>query len=209
MTKEEIRSLVKNSLQKYDKTARYHDRVLDAVIEKVLSLFYHYIFVIDPLSIQRYTKRYGDAVLYAITYNASSDYYYMSYPETVIPLPDKASGVRRIDTRSGSHVIFYPMDIREVDLVRNGSYFNTVTQKVGYVVTQDRIEFYNMTAAMAAVGVVLDLLIPFSKYSDTDVVLIPEITDSEGNNFLDVVVKELGTIPPVDLADTNADIKEK
>lgn len=205
MIKQEIRSVVRNLLPKIDQTNKYQDRFLDACIEKVLAQWYNYIFTIDPLSLQRYCKRYGGTTTITVSQDLNANIYYSTYPATFIPFPDKASGVRRITTRQQGGIAFYPMDEREVELASGGSYFNSLTSKIGYVVTQDRIEFYKMTAAVAATGVRMDIVIPFSVYAETDTVLIPEMQDDQGNTFFDAVLKMLSIIQPPDTRDDNAD----
>jgi hypothetical protein len=101
------------------------------------------------------------------------------------------------------------MDAREADLI-----FNTdvavVSSKIGYRTRQDtRVDYWNMSSAVRATGVRLDLLIPFSVYADDDVVLIPELSEKEGGTFIQRVLKELQIVPPADLEDTNAPAKEQ
>jgi hypothetical protein len=103
------------------------------------------------------------------------------------------------------------MDFREMDLIPNGCYFNTINKKIGYAVNQDRIEYYNMLASVETVGVRMDLIIPFSKYEEEDEVKIPEIVEITGTNyqkksetFMDRVMAILSSVAPVDLADNNA-----
>jgi hypothetical protein len=68
-----------------------------------------------------------------------------------------------------------------------------------------------MSAAIAAQGVRMDLVIPFSRYAEDDEVKIPEITEITGTNyqkksetFMDRVMAILAMSPPVDLKDDNA-----
>jgi hypothetical protein len=213
MIKSEIRSVIRNILPKIDKLNMYHDVFIDACIEKVIANLYEEVWRMNPLNLQRYTKQFGytSASAYTPTLDTgNTGLYYVAYPEKIIPFQDKASGVRRINSLTQGGLRFLPMDAREVDLVMNGSYFKSLTSvvsstsKVGYVVTQDRIEFYNMTAAIAAAKIRMDLIIPFSKYAETDVVLIPEIADRAGETFVDKVLKILGVIKPVDIKDDNA-----
>jgi len=207
MIKKEIRSLIFNELPKLDKTNKYHPRVIDAAIEKVLAEMYNDVFKTSPLGLQRFTKTY--TVTPPIFADATTGLYTITLPAAIIPFPDKASGVRRISTYAQGGLTFFPMDAREVDFVMSGSNVNTVTAKIGYIVSQTQIEFYNMTAAIATVGVRTDLVIPFSVYIDTDTVHVPEVTDQQGNTFIDRVLKVLGVIPPVDLMDDNRDEVQK
>lgn len=205
MTKAEIRSLIKNLLPKFSQGSEYHNEVIDRAIEKVINHLYYETFLKNPLALQRYTKRYGTTTTIAVTLDAIAGIYYSNYPTGVnpVPMPDRASGVRRITQRAQGGIKFYPMDIREMELVMNGSYFDTITSKIGYVITQDRIEYYGMTAPIAAIGVRMDILCPFSDYGDTEQVNIPEMPDSQGQIFTDMVLKVLGVIVPQETVDDN------
>ena len=206
MIKSEIRSTVKNSLQKYDKTARYHDRVLDAVIEKTLNELYTEVFIANPLTLQRYTKGYGYTTPLIIMYEAVTGIYYTILPENIVPFNDKASGVRRIAPATQIGTSFFPMDQREWDLATKGVQSSKVKDGIGYIVNFARVEYYGITSNIITSGVRMDLIIPFSEYGDANVVLIPEHLDDGKRGFIDRVVARLVTIPPVDLKDDN---KEK
>jgi hypothetical protein len=209
MRKDEIRSLVKNHLPKLDKTAKFHDRVIDACVEKVINQLYTEIFKEDPLSIAKFTKQYGYTIPLTVSLEANTNIYYTTLPAMIVPIPDNASGVRRISTIAQGGFTFFPMDARGHDFILSGSYVNTITSKIGYLVNQTRIEYYHMSAAIQAVGVRADILVPFSVYADADTVLIPEITSKEGLPFVDMVIRVLMSLPPVDTLDNNEDVKQK
>jgi hypothetical protein len=88
-----------------------------------------------------------------------------------------------------------------MDALRSSSYFKEVTDKILYIVNQERVVYYGMTAAIAAEGVVMEVIQPFSQFDDTDTVYIPEFRDGEGMSFDDRVKRKLATIPPVDLSE--------
>jgi hypothetical protein len=205
MRRDEIRSLIRNSLPKIDKTNRWHDQYLNAAIEKALAQMYEDVWRMNPINLQRYTVGYGYTTPIVVSNEASTGIKYSDLPVSIIPFQDKASGVRRISTITQGRVAFFPMDFREMDLVANGSYFATATSRIGYAVNQTRVEYYNMSAAVQAIGVRMDLIIPFSKYDEDDEVKIPEIADMRTNEtFVDRVMKILKIAPPVDLKDDNA-----
>jgi hypothetical protein len=200
MRKDELRSLIKNVIPKEDV---FHDRVVDAAIEKVICELYLETFAVDSLSLQRYTVEHGITVPIAITYNNSKGLYYSDLPVAICPLPDKASGVRRISTKIHTGFTYFPIDKRELDLLSD-SYSGRTNYKVGYMVNQTTVEYYNMDAAMVALGVKMDILQPFSAYADTDTVLVPEIRDRQGADIVDRVVKILQTVQPFEQIDDNA-----
>jgi hypothetical protein len=211
MIKAEIRSMVFNVLPKYDKTSKYTFRFIDACIEKAINSMYNDVFMESPLNLQRYTKGYGYTTAITVSTEALTGVKYSTLPESIVPFQDKSSGVRRISTIAQGKIMFLPMDFREMDLVANGSFFSTITTKIGYAVNQSRIEYFGMTSAIQSAGVRMDLIIPFSKYAETDEVKIPEITMVTGTSlhmmketFMDRVLGILGLIRPVDLKDDNA-----
>jgi hypothetical protein len=208
MRKDEIRSLVINTLPKYDKVAKYHPRFIDASIEKVINILYTESFANDKLSLQKYTKQYGYTVPLTVSLEASTNLYYTTLPAMIVPIDDDASGVRRISTIAQGGFTFFPMDARGHDFIRSGSYVNTVTTKIGYSVNQTRIEYFNMSAAIVAQGVRADILVPFSVYADSDTVLIPETTDKNGIPFVDMVIRVLMSLPPTDMLDNNQNAKQ-
>jgi hypothetical protein len=204
MQKAEIRSLIKNSLLRLDRTNRWHDNYIDAAIEKTLARLYEEVWRINPNNLQRYTLGFGYTTPISVLTENTTGIKYSTLPTSIIPIQDKASGVRRISTMTQGMVMFLPMDFREMDLVADGSYFDTITSKIGYAVNQTRVEYYNMSVVVEAAGVRMDLIIPFSKYSETDEVKIPEINDLKNDEtFVDKVMKILMFAPPPDLTDEN------
>jgi hypothetical protein len=199
MLKAELRSLIKNVVPKEDV---FHDRVIDSAIETVIKELYWELFAVDPLALQRYTVEYGVTSAIAITYNNTKGLYYSTLPVAIVPIPDKASGVRRISTRLHIGFTYFPIGKRELDLLSD-SYSGRTNYKVGYMVNQDTVEYYNMDAAIAALGVKMDILQPFSAYADTDTVLIPEIRDRQGVDIVERVVKILQTVQPFEQIDHN------
>jgi hypothetical protein len=197
MIKSEIRSLVFNEAQRLDPKARYHARFLDAVIEKCLSEMLWELYALDPHYLQRFTV----TCISTVDYEAAASLYYTTLPVKIIPFPDKASGVRRVNTITQPSMRFYPADYREMDALRSSSYFKEVTDKILYIVTQERVVYYGMTAAIAAEGVIMEVIQPFSQFDDTDTVYIPEFRDGEGMSFDDRVKRKLMNIPPVDLSE--------
>jgi hypothetical protein len=211
MQKQEIRSILRNILPKIDKDNRFHDNVINAVCEKVLAQMLNEVWQVAPYSLEKYVKQYGYTTPIVVSLEPTTGIYYSNLPEPIIPFGDNASGVRRISQIRGGGVTFFPMSFSQIDLVSNGSYFNTTTAKIGYAVNQTRIEYFKMTTAIANVGVKMDLIIPFSKYAETDEVKIPEVADLRtGETFFDRAIKILGLTPKVDLLDDNtSDVKQK
>jgi hypothetical protein len=210
MIKQEIIGYVKSFLPREDPTMRYHNRVVIAAIENVLREMYAELYRKNPHLLDLYTKRYGSTTPIAISYEATTDIYYSTLPCKIMNLPCKGSGVRHIyreigTSREGNK--FIPMTSTEADFIYNTD-VAVVTDRIGYSVRQDtRVDYYGGKALYdAGVGVVMDLLVPFSEYGDDDVVMIPEITDlrEDGGVFIKRVLGLLGVIPQANLQDTNA-----
>ncbi len=208
MIKSEIISTVYNRLQRFDKTGKFHQRVIAAEVEAVLNTMYNEVFRMSPHYLQRFCKGYGYAVPLIISTEASTGIYYTTLPENIVCFPDRASGVRRVAYATQTGMGFYPMDQREWDLAMSGLYVNYVKDKIGYIVTTTRVEYYGITGAVISAGVRMDLIIPFSKYADTDVVLYPEHTLEDGSGFIDRVVLRMKDKPTVDLLDDGRDNTE-
>lgn len=207
MTKQEIRSLIRNILPKIDKTAKYHDLVIDSACETVLSTMIQDYFNRESSNVDKFTKRFGDAAPIAVTTDAITTIDYSTLPVGIIPLSDKASGVRRIYTVQAGGIMFYPMDAREMDLAYNNSNFYLVGERIGYLVLPTRVEYFGMTAAIRAAGVRMDIVVRYRDYLDTDTVLLPgdKTIDDEKSPFIMAVLRLLGVIQPVDLNDDNKD----
>ncbi len=209
MQKREILSLFKNLLPRYDKTARFHPAIVAAAVEKVLSEMYQEVWQRNPTDLLSFTKGYGYSTTLPVVYENSTGIYYTTLPIAPIPIPDNASGVRRINTKVRSGFSFFATNKAEVDNLESGSLANTVTVKTGYIVTPTRVEYYNISGTAINDGVRMDLLIKFSNYADTDEVMIPETVDAQGNTFIPRVLAILGVIPPVDLKDNNAEMTQQ
>ncbi len=200
MIKSEIRSLIRNVLPNSDE---FHPNVIDAAIEEVIKQRLWEIFEVDSLALQRFTVPYGVTSAVTVTLNAVTGLYYSLLPASIVPFRDKASGVRRIITRSQGGFKFFPMDAREMDFLYSGSHAATVNNKIGYVVGMTQVTYYNMDATTATTGVRMDIIQTFSSFSDTDTVLLPEFASE--TDFTDRVRKILGTVTPFEQSDDNAE----
>ena len=204
MIKEEIISYVQGLLP-LDKVGKYHPRFIEATIEDVLSEMYADLYKINPALLDNYTKSYGIPTAIPISQESGSTIYYSTIPEKIISLPCKSSGVRHIYPFIHTGNVFVPMDAREADMIFNTD-IAVVSTKIGFRVRQDnRVEYWNTNLATRTAGVRMEILIPFSKYLDSDVVQIPELTEKQGGTFTQRVLNVLGVIQPKDLIDNNKD----
>ena len=204
MIKTEIISLIRSLIPREDATNRFHERVLEANIEKVIIEMYQDLFKINPRLLSQYTKQYGETTPIAILTDNNTGIYYSLLPAKIVSLNSKSSGVLHIFPVVNTGNVFQPMDSTEADLL-----FNTdvavVSNRIGYKVRQDtRVDYWNMNSEILETGVRMSLLVPFSVYEDDDVVMIPELGEKEGGSFVNRVLTVLQVIPPADLKDDNA-----
>ena len=201
MTKAEIRSLVKNLLPKIDKTGKFLPQVIDAAIETVMNQIFYDVYMKAPRDLDNYvTTLGGGGTPIAVAADANTDIDTATISVTYIPLPDKASGVRAVYTEAETSNKFYPMSKREIDLAASGSYFSQATDRIGYAVRGETIEFYKMDAVTRAAGVRIDVLQSFRAYADTDEVKFPLGREAD---LMKGVLEMLGVQPPTDLSDLN------
>lgn len=202
MTKAFIRSTIKNLLRKIDATNKYHDTLIDHVLEEVINSVYYEIHAQTPKALGQYTKRYAAQT---ITAGGTAGRYYHTLTATLVPLPDKRGGVRSIVASADTDVYFVPVTDQELMLMEEGTIDEIVTASpivVYYIVHPTLIEFKNMTSAIAEGTLTLDLLVAFTSLADTDQVPLPYGKNAE---IVKMALEMLGVVPPVDLIDNNSD----
>ena len=217
MTKAELRSLVKNALLKIDNTNKYHNNVIDHSIEHAMNQIYGDLFRNNPSDLDDYTKSYGDDESpIAITLDSGTGYYYSTLPKPIVPIGDKASGVRHIrgygTPVAGSYTRqdynFVPMTRKELDLISDtytGEYDGLSFGTIGYVVRRDKVQYYGLDATTHLIiidtgGVGMDLLVPFTAFDDTDIVMLPFGQDKKIQEMIMVFLQQ---IQEPDLKDDN------
>ena len=200
MLKKELVSIVRNLLPREDKTSKYHYEVVSAAIGLIYAKAAHDAFMTNPRELDSYVKTFGVSTALPVVEEGATGIYYTTLPAHFIPIPDKASGVRRVDAVEQAGLAFYPVDSREADLLLNGSFFTRTSTRVGYVVKPSRVEFINWQTAVTAVR--MDIVVEFMDLDDDDVVYVPS---GQEDAFIKSVLEVLGVIPPVDLSDNNSD----
>ena len=207
MTKGEMRASVQSELRRIDKTAKYHDRVVDAAIEHSMNQFLCDLYRQDPRSIDIYIREYGTFVPLAVEENLATEDYYTDLPAAYVALPDKQSGVRYVIGHDADKTHLYPMNMIEKILSHNtyigaGSPAEDPGTNVRsfYIVQGNRIIYYRLNEPLFDDGVRVGLVISFSEYADDDEVNIPF---GQNDKIFMTVVQKLSAIPPVDLKDNN------
>jgi hypothetical protein len=208
MTKGEMRSSVQGALRRIDKTAKFHDALIDKAIESSVNQFLYDIYRNSPHDLDVYTKEYGTEVALAVTENESTEEFYTNIPVPYVSLPEKNSGIRYVVGHDRDHRMIYPMSNREMLLART-SYVGSSTAEDGdpftrsfYAVQGQKLIYFQVNSDLVDAGVRVGIVVPFSVYADSEEVNIPFGQDDKV--FMSVMQK-LMQLPPVDQRDNNKD----
>ena len=204
MRKDYIRSLTKGILRSVDKVNKYHDTLIDHVLETSLCSVYYQVHAQAPKALGQYTKRYSAQT---ISTDSTLTRYYHTLTIQPVTLPDKRGGVRSIVDQSDTDVYFVPVTDQELllmDEAQADALLTTTPIVVYYVVRPDRIEFKNMSATLAAHTLTIDMIPTFTDLADTDDIPLPYGKHLE---IIRSALELLGVIPPKDLLDNNSDVK--
>ena len=208
MTKGEMRSSVKGAMRRIDKTAKFHDELIDKAIEASVNQFLYDIYRKDPRDLDIYTKEYGTEVALAVTENESTEEYYTNLPAPYMALPEKNSGVRYVVGHDRDHRMLYPMSNREMLLART-SYVGSTTAEDGdpftrsfYAVQGQKLIYFQVNSDLVAAGVRVGIVVPFSAYADSEEINVPFGQDDKV--FISVMQK-LMQQQPIDQRDNNKD----
>lgn len=208
MTKGEMRSSVKGAMRRIDKTAKFHDELIDKAIEASFNQFLYDIYRKDPRDLDIYTKEYGTEVALAVTENESTEEYYTNLPAAYVSLPEKNSGVRYVVGHDRDHRMLYPMSNREMLLART-SYVGSTTAEDGdpftrsfYAVQGQKLIYFQVNSDLVAAGVRVGIVVPFSAYADSEEINVPFGQDDKV--FISVMQK-LMQQQPIDQRDNNKD----
>lgn len=208
MTKGEMRSSVQGALRRLDKTAKFHDELVDRAIESSVNQFLYDIYRKDPRDLDIYTKEYGTEVALTVTENESTEEYYTNIPVPYVALPEKNSGVRYVVAHNRDHTHFYPMSTRERLLARTSHVGNSTSEggepftRNFYTVQGQKIIYFQMNSDIASQGVRAGIVVSFGGYADSEEINIPFGQDDKV--FISVMQK-LMQQQPVDLRDNNKD----
>jgi len=198
MQKNHLRDYIKNHLPKVDKTNKYHPVLIEHAIEKAINGVFTEIALKNPHELDQYTKEYS----IALVQDGTSLNYTATLTHPYIPIPDKRNGVRFIEAQGDyAEILFMPMTQKEFYLYPNTN-ASKVSDRIPYYLDRTKVYFYSPSSAVTTAGVVIHQLIPFTVYSDTDNVVIPDGMDGV---VVKMALEHLGIIQPVDLADDNKD----
>jgi len=201
MQKDHLRDFVKNLLKKVDKTNKYHPVVIDHAIEKAINGLFAEIALKNPHELDEYATE----IDLALTQDEGSSNY-SAVLSPYVPVPDKRGGIRHVEaTGNYAELTFIPLTQKEYFIYPN-TYNSSLSDRIAYYVTKDKIYLYEPTAAVIASGITVYQIVPFTAYEDTETINIP---DGQDEYVVRRAVELLSGIPPVDLANDNNDTEEQ
>jgi hypothetical protein len=142
---------------------KFQDRTIALHIEMAQNTVLGQIFRSDPGQLDFFTRQYEADVV-------PGDRPYALLPKRIIQNVDLANGVRRIYPVGSNAIMFIPMPsfghsvFSEVGL-------DNVDDSCGYEVKTDRVMFWNLRYPITRV--LMELVVPFSDWDDTDDFPIP------------------------------------
>lgn len=204
MRKDKVIDLVRAYLPSPDKTNKYHP----LVVEHTLSICY------NEMLVKTYSKQYYDMDMFAkkfgdngtpitVELNSNTGEYYSTLPSEIVVLPNINAGVKGILSLSSQDLVFAPMKGCDIKLIQ-GLECQQIDDVIGYTVYRDKVIYTGMTSSIASAGVVMDLIVPFHAYDDSDNVNFPK---GQENTIISMALSMLGVIPPKDLVNNNSDTK--
>jgi len=208
MTKLQYIDFIRNSLPMVDKTSKYHRLQVEAAINVAVNTVFYDMYEKNPKKFKKSMERYS--LLYSpLSVNpalsGTTGRYESALLIDIVDLPKKAGGVLEImpDTAVLTTTVFVPVSTLEGEQIY-GSESSLPGNVIGFSFSGGRtIEYWDMSAAQAAQGVVVRLIQQFKSYSNTDNVLLPY---GQNKAIIDLVREFMGAIPPKDLVNTNADV---
>lgn len=176
-TKVQLVDLVYNNLRRAKPDVDYPRALVEHNIAKAWNQILYDTFRKDLSFLGFYAKEYTDIT---VTLNAITSVYYSTLPAAIVQLPDKSAGVRRISAATNRTLQFIPMSEEVAELKASTEVGLVDGTKIGYIVRYGRVEYdSNMTAAIAAAGVKMSLVVPFDVYTRLENVPIPAGKDED------------------------------
>jgi hypothetical protein len=204
MTKLEYIDFVRNSLQMVDQTAKFHREQVAAAINNAVNTVFYEMYKANPKVMRGSLERYTTLVSSTPATNATVGRYQSTLTVDVVDLPKKAGGIIEILTSSTTTTTFVPVGTMQGEQLY-GSESSLPGNIIGFSFAGGRtVEYWDMSAAEAAAGVVIRLIKQFRSYARTDNVVLPFGQDER---IIELVRQYLGVIPPKDIINDNADIR--
>lgn len=198
MTREQYIELVQANLLRIDNAARYQSRYVEGVMDMVWQSMAFQHFGTFGTDVNFYTKMFTPVTVSQDVHGN----YYSDLPDKIINLPRKSSGIVRINQINGRDMDFSPVSERDFTMMVSQEVYQ-LTNKITYYVTFERIHFgTNMTPAIAAAGLDIRMVIPFSSYDfDEDL----PIMIGQSDLFISRSMQYLAGTTNINLENTNSE----
>lgn len=204
MRKLEYIDFIRNSLLQVDKTSKYHPKQVGVALNMAVNSMFYELWDNNPKMFIKSMERYTTVISKIPTTNATTGRYEVDIGSDVVDLKRKTGGILDIMTATTTTTIFIPVSVIEGNQFY-GAESSLPDNVIGYSWNGSQsIEFWNISAAQAAAGVVIRLIKQFHEMGDTDDVLLPYGQDER---IIELVRQFLGAIPPKDIINSNADIQ--
>lgn len=198
MTREQYIDLIKTRLKRIDSADRFHAQYVEGVLDLVWqSTVFQQAGTYDT-DVNFYTKKYTPV---AVSLDASNNYY-SDLPDKIIHLPRVSSGIVRINQINGRGMDFSPVNERTYTMMISQEVYQ-LTDKIVYWVDFDQVHYgSNMTPAIAAAGVDIRMIIPFSSYDLDEDIPLPI---GQADMFIAKAIQLLKDTTPVELTNINSE----
>ena len=200
MIKKALIETIQRSLLQIDKTARYHDKLVEAYITMASNTILGELFRKDSSGYDLYAKSY----IADVDYDSDSDQFYSPYPAPIVQTIDPANGVRSINTLDGIGLEFAPAKAEEMSLFSD-VIASKLTMVIPYIPERGRVLYIGEPLDedyQAIESVRMRLVAPFSEYAMDEFFHIPGGSDL---HLIDTVIQIMGRIPPKDLLNNEKD----
>jgi hypothetical protein len=152
------------------------------MVEKYIEFAFNQIlfdtFKMAPSNMDIYRKTYKNI---DVLKDVDTNIYYSMLPAPVAILPERSNGVR-VQSMQGVNTDFVPVEEDSMD-VFDGLEVGQVDKTMGYIVRNDRVEYYNFDSSITSVK--LKMVVPFSSYGYEEDINIPMGKDEQ---FIQLVI---------------------
>jgi len=211
MTKIEYIDFIRNSLPMVDKTNKYHPEQVAAAINVAVNTVFYEMYEQQPKVFMKAMERYTTLATLSVGKAVTALRFKSTLTVDIVDLPKKAGGILEIaqQTAAGAEVATTTTQFVPVSTMEGEQFYGSEASLPGNVIGfswagEREIEYWEMAAAVASIGVKARYIIQFKSYASTDNVLLPYGQDQR---IIELVRQFLGAIPPKDLVNDNADIK--
>lgn len=195
MKKENLIDLCRHYLGQTDKSASYHEVVVEHTLGRVVNTILYEAFRNNVSNLDLYTKRYDNVVV------KRGGIVYSELPAPIVQFPGVGDGVRGVLAGENAGLTFYPVTLENssrMDYLE----FREVSSDVPYVVTNTIVKYIGMPRSITKVS--MELVRPFEAYAYDEEFYVPAGQDEA---LFRLAMQYLqGNVPP-DLRNDNNPVR--